>query len=207
VNFRWFCIGAVALAALGCSSAEGDGAIQSDRLYVKDCWNGPFDLKPTFFGANPYLDTQTIRIQRGDNIEEVSDGLIVLVKDVSSIRSQLGSAVDVGMPEGVSPPGVPLKIDLNPPKVNLSLYLHDTCHAQNGTLYSRDGSITFTSLFSGNPNEKDAEERLTEASFSATFADPRDATADGVIDPALTSTVTGWFRFYFERGQPAQPFP
>lgn len=204
MKFDRLCVLAFVLAAIGCSSAEGDGEVTSDRLYVEDCWNGPFDLDPTFFGANPYLDTVTIRIQRGDNIEEVSDGLIVLVKDVQSIRnSQLGKPVTVGMPEGVSAPGVPLQENLNPALVNLSLYLHDTCHAQNGTLYSLEGDITFTSLFSGDPNEDDAEDRLTEATFSATFA----ATPAAKDDPAKTSQVSGWFRFYFERGQPAQPFP
>jgi hypothetical protein len=208
VIFRKLAFLAIALTALACSSAEGDGEVTSDRLYVEDCWNGPFDLKPTFFGANPYLDTLTIRIQRGDNIEEVSDGLIVLVKDVSAIRgSELGAPVKVGLPEGVSPPGVPLKENLDPAKVHLSLYLHDTCHAQNGTLYSTGGTITFASLFSGDPNEDDAEDRLTEANFSATFADPRHASPDGSIEEGKTSQVNGWFRFYFERGQPAQPFP
>ncbi len=195
------------LTSLACSNAEGDGAVKSDRLFVEDCWNGPFDLAPTFFGANPYLNTLTIRIQRGDNIEEVSDGLIVLVKDVSGIRGALGSSVKVGMPEGVSPPGVPVTVNPDPPKVSLSLYLHDTCHGQNGTIYSLAGDITFQSLFSGDPNEGDAEDRLTEATFQATFADPRDAKPGQTIDSARTSEVSGWFRFYFERGQPAQPFP
>jgi hypothetical protein len=202
------CIVLATLFAFGCSRAEGDGEVKSDRLYVEDCWNGPFDLKPTFFGANPYEDTVTIRIQRGDNIEEVSDGLIVMVTDIPTIRgSQLGKPVDVGLPVGVSPPGVPLENNTNPAKVHLSLYLNDTCHAQNGTLYSIAGDITFNSLFSGDPNEDDAEDRLTDASFSATFADPRDQRPNGTYDAAVTSTVSGWFRFYFERGQPAQPFP
>lgn len=199
---------AVALSALACSTAEGEGEVKSDRLYVEDCWNGPFDLGPTFFGANPYRDTITNRIQRGDNLEEVSDGLIVLVHDVGKIRDEaLGTDLPVGMPAGVTPPGVPVKLNPNPPRVHLTLYLHDTCHEQNGALYSIDGKISFDSLFSGDPNEGDADDRLTEARFSATFADPRHILADGNIDPARTSQVTGWFRFFFQRGQPAQPFP
>lgn len=199
---------ALALVALGCSTAEGDGEVTSKRLYVEDCWNGPFSLDPTFFGTNPYQDTQLIRIQRGDNLEEVSDGLIVLVKDVSTIRDEaLGKELKVGMPAGVTPPGMPIQYDPEPALVNLSLYLHDTCHEQNGTLYSVSGGITFASLFSGDPNEDNADDRLTEASFSATFADPRHLLPSGDVDPERTSQVTGWFRFYFQRGQPAQPFP
>jgi len=199
-------LGAVLLA--GCSTGEGTGWVRSDKLYVRDCWNGKFDLQPTFFGDNPYRDTQLVRVQRGDNLEEVSDGVTALVNDVSGIRgSDLDTGIKVGLPPGVSPPGVPIKYNPNPPKVSLALYLHDTCHAQNGTLYSMDGTITFSSLFSGDPNESNADDRLTEAHFDADFADPRDLLADGSIDPAKKSSVQGYFRFFFQRGQPAQPFP
>lgn len=199
---------ACAALALGCASAEGEGWVTSKNLYVENCWNGKFSLEPTFFGANPYMDSQTIRIQRGDNIEEVSDGLIVLVKDTSKIRNEsLGQELDVGMPPGVAPPGQPIKLVPNPPKVHLSLYLHDSCHEQNGALYSVAGKITFDSLFSGDPNEESSDDRLTEARFDATFADPRHLTPEGDVDPERASLVSGWFRFYFQRGQPAQPFP
>lgn len=197
-----------AIALLGCTTGEGEGEVKSDRLFVDECWNGPFDLKPTFFGANPYRDTLMIRIQRGDNIEEVSDGLIVLVNDVPGIRANgIDKPQRVGLPPGVSPPGVPITFDPDPAGVHLSLYLHDTCHRQNGTLHALDGTITFESLFSGDLNEDDADERLTSASFEAVFADPRDMLSDGTIAPERMSTVSGWFRFFFERGQPAQPFP
>lgn len=203
---RWVLLLA-ALLLLGCTTGEGDGEVKSDKLYVEDCWNGPFDLKPTFFGANPYLNTLTIRVQRGDNIEEVSDGLIVVVNDVSGIRgARLNQPLKVGLPPGVTPPGVPVVYDPEPPLVSLSLYLHDTCHKQNGTLYSLDGTITFKSLFSGDLNEGNADDRLTDAKFEASFADPRHLQPDLTVDPERMSTVTGWFRFFFERGQPAQPF-
>jgi hypothetical protein len=196
-----------ALLLLGCTTGEGEGWVRSDRLYVADCWNGGFDLQPTFFGANPFREeTLIIRVQRGDNIEEVSDGLIAVVHDIQEIRAGSGEQA-LGLPVGVTPPGVPPTFDPDPPKVSLSLYLHSTCHVQNGTLYSIGGSITFSSLFSGDPNEEDAEDRLTEASFTAQFADPRDLEPDRSIDPERVSTVEGYFRFFFQRGQPAQPFP
>jgi hypothetical protein len=193
---------AVTAGLVGCTVGDGSGEVHSDILYMQDCWQGPFDLHPTFFGANPYReDTLIIRVQRGDNLEEVSDGLTVLVNSVAAIRGgMLNQATTVGMPPGVSPPGVPVT-GAPAPLVSLSLYLHDTCHRQNGAVFSTGGTITFHSLFSGNPNEKSAAARLTDAEFDATFADPRDA------DAARTSQVTGNFRFYFQRGQPAQPFP
>jgi hypothetical protein len=194
-----------ALGALSCTTGEGEGAVKSEQLYIEDCWNGPFDLDPSFFAAEPAAESLIIRVQRGDNMEEVSDGLMVLINDLEEVRAAGGSQ-EVGMPAGVSPPGVPITYNANPPKVSLALYLNDTCHSQNATVYSIGGSIEFSSLFSGDPNEDDAEDRLTDASFEATFADPRD-TAGGAGDGSSTSVVTGWFRFYFQRGQPAQPFP
>ena len=73
------------------------------------------------------------------------------------------------------------------------------------------GEITFSSLFSGDPNEDNAEDRLTEATFSAKFADPRKAIPgldnNVTFPPDVVSDVSGKFRFYFQRGQPAQRFP
>ncbi|MGC4064280.1 MAG: hypothetical protein QM784_06465 [Polyangiaceae bacterium] len=204
---------ALATAALllgaGCTVGEGDGEVTSDKLIVKDCWEGAFDLGPTFFGANAFDKNQlSIRVQRGDNNQEVSDGLEISIRELQTLRaSSLGSAVDVGLPPGVHPPGSDWPVDSDPPTVSLALYLHDTCHAQNGALYAVRGTITFKHLFSGDANESSGDERLTEAEFDASFGDPRDASVDGVFDDAVLSRVTGWFRFFFQRGQPAQPFP
>jgi hypothetical protein len=200
----------LALAPLACTVGEGSGDVESDHLYINGCWNGPFDLKPDFFGANPDQGTSLmIRVQRGDNIEDVSDGLDVLVNDLQDVRKQLNVPIPVGMPAGVSPPGVPITFDPNPPKVSLALYLHNTCHQQNGTIYSVSGTITFKSLFSGDLNEGSSENRQTDAEFTdVSFADPRelDATTDPTAQAALTSLVSGNFSFFFQRGQPSQPF-
>lgn len=208
-----------ALASLGCTVGEGEGSVRSDHLYVNGCWNGAFDLGPDFFGANPDQGTSLmIRVQRGDNVEDVSDGLDVLVNDLQTVRKQLSDAkaggamsvdIPVGMPPGVSPPGVPIVFNPDPPKVSLSLYLHHTCHQQNGTVYSVSGTIAFTSLFSGDLNEGSSEDRLTDATFTdVSFADPRElaSAADTTAQAALTSLVSGHFRFFFQRGQPSQPF-
>lgn len=202
-------VAVVGLAPLGCTVGEGEGSVSSDHLYVNGCWNGAFDLKPDFFGANPDPgDSLLIRVQRGDNIEDVSDGLIVLVNDLPEIRKRVGEKLDVGMPRGVTPSGKPVEYDDDPPKISLALYLHNTCHQQNGTIYSVSGNITFSSLFSGDPNEGSSEARLTEATFDAEFADPRELldVTDETERDALTSRVVGDFRFFFQRGQPSQPF-
>ncbi len=197
----------VALVALGCTVGEGEGWVESDHLFIEECWSGPFDLGPDFFGANSFRgDALLLRVQRGDNIEELSDGLTVVINDLPKQRTRIGQAIDVGMPPGVSPPGVPVVYDEDPPPVSLALYLHDSCHVQNGTVYSVAGSITFSSLFSGDPNEEDSDQRLTEATFDATFADPRLLVGEHADDEGVQSRVTGQFRFFFQRGQPAQPF-
>ena len=197
-----------ALGAAGCAVGEGDGSVKSEQLIVEDCYTGPFDLHPDFFAANPDPtgDTLLIRVQRGDNLEEQSDGLSVLVTDVQTLRGQLEQPIEVGLPPGVRPPGVPVVFNPNPPKVSLALYLHNTCHAQTGTLYAISGQITFHALFSGDRNEENAEDRLTHAEFSAMFADPRKLGSDGQVAAEAQSEVSGYFRFYFQRGQPAQPF-
>lgn len=202
------CAATFALAA-GCTVGEGQGEVQSDNLQVKDCWEGAFDLGPTFFAANAFSNDQLgIRVQRGDNNLEVSDGLEVSIRALQTLRNtSLGKAVDVGLPPGVSPPGSRWPALKNPPPVSLALYLHDTCHAQNGALYAVRGTIQFDKLFSGNSNETNGDARLTDAKFTAYFGDPRDADVFGNFDEAALSEVHGWFRFYFQRGQPAQPFP
>lgn len=203
---------ALALPLAACTTGEGTGEITSERLFVKDCHNGPFDLQPDFFASNPFDDTQTIRVQRGDRMEEVSDGISILVNGVDAIRGDdgqggmLGQDLAIGLPVGVSPPGVPIVYNPEPPPVSIALFLNDSCHAQNVTIYAISGTMSFTSLFSGDLNEEDADARLTEATFTAEFADPRDLTPNDPPNPALVSTVNGNFRFFFQRGQPAQPF-
>ena len=201
-----------ALALVGCSGGEGSGEVTSERLYIEDCWDGPFDLGPDFFAANPFRDEALIiRIQRGDDLPELSDGLYVVVNGLQEKRAQLkaeGSLdLNVGLPADIEVVGGAYEASsFTSTDISLALYLHSTCHTVNGAVYALSGNITFTSLFSGDPNEPDADDRLTEATFSAQFADPRQLTGDAAQNAAVTSTVNGQFRFFFQRGQPAQPF-
>jgi hypothetical protein len=193
----------------GCTVGEGEGWVRSSRLYIRECWNGGFELGPDFFASAPFSEeTQVIRVQRGDNLQEVSDGLMILVNDTEAVRAQLGQPLAVGKPKGIQCPGWPLEYQAEPPLVNMSLYLHDSCHTQEGaTVHSIDGTITFNDLFSGDINEQDGSERLTDASFTVSFANPCDLPPGEEPNPDLISTVTGYFKFFFQRGQPAQPFP
>lgn len=200
------------LVLVGCTTGEGEGSVTSDRLYVEDCWEGAFDLRPTFFGANAFdaghRTELFLRVQRGDNTEEVSDGVLIVVKNTEAIREAApSSSFRLGLPAGVAPPGMPLVADPDAPQISLALYLMDSCQAQNAVLYSVDGTIRFDSIFSGDVNESSAEDRLTAAEFEAKVTDPRYQRADGTYPDGVVSELSGRFQFYFQRGQPAQPFP
>jgi hypothetical protein len=68
-------------------------------------------------------------------------------------------------------------------------------------------TIVFTSLFDGNPNEENAQKRLTNATFHFYLADPREVCPGGLgPPPRCRGELTGYFKFYFQRGRPAQPF-
>ncbi|MRG92631.1 hypothetical protein [Polyangium spumosum] len=202
-----------ALGVMGCSLGQGEGEVKSDALVAKECWFDAYDLKPDFFAAVPYRETLQMRVQRGTDLQEVSDGLAVLVEDVGQIREELlGKPLDVTLSPGVLPPGsdFPDPPPEGQPAIHIALYLQRSCHNQNVILYAVDGSVTFHSLFSGDPNEADATEKYTDAEFDVWMGDPRDAPVDAPaneIPKDLQSRVTGFFRFYFERGQPGQPFP
>lgn len=254
------------LAPAGCSLGQGEGVVHSDALYARDCVlptegavctfddpdaGGPdagldygcdnYDLLPDFFAAVPSENVIQMRIQRGTDITELSDGLSVLVNDVDQIRAAIQAKRDVvlaqgatdeealeqlvevpvAMPLGVRTPGSP--VSTAPPcdeatqlcsvtPVAMALYLQKSCHNQNIVLYAVSGWVRFNSLWSADPSEGSAAERLIYASsFDIVVGDPRDA-PEGVpvgpesIPPELTSRLTGHFRFYFERGKPAQPF-
>jgi len=208
---RVLALGALALLGSACTLGEGEGEVSSDKLHVSGCWNGQFELRPDFFAAVPFRRTLAIRVQHGGDLEEVSDGVIILVDDIDRVRTHIaqspGVPLRVGLPPAVVPPGVPVVSDPDPPLVHLTLYLHRACHAQNAALYSISGGIVFRSIFNGNLYESNDDEKLTEAQFDdVVVGDPRDRDP-GTGTVANVSRLKGRLKFYFRRGQPAQPFP
>jgi hypothetical protein len=261
------------LLITGCSLGDGTGQVKSDRLFAHECWGqidgggNPaeeiYDMQPDFFAANAYRSTLQIRVQRGNDLVEVSDGLSVLIDDVPKIRAALAVArslkssdagvedagvedagapdgggqpacasadpasgslgphadgtatFQVALPAGVTPPGSPAipPPDLleDPPIVHMALFLHRSCHNQNTVLYAVSGTITFSSLFSGDPNESSAAEKLIDVTkVDIQVGDLRDVPLGAYpreIPCDLQSRIQGKFKFYFDRGQPAQPFP
>jgi hypothetical protein len=80
--------------------------------------------------------------------------------------------------------------------------------AEPPTGTTRTSWINFQSLFDGNPAESNAQQRLSQATFEFFLADPREICPGGLgPPPRCRGDLKGNFKFYFERGQPAQPFP
>ncbi len=128
------CLSAALLSALllaACNSAAGEGSALG-TLDVKDCWNGPYDLAPTFFGAQFDRNSLLVRIQRGSDFYNFSDGLSLLVGDVTDVTPP--HAVDVGISPSVSPPNLPEQYDPNPAPVSATLYMEGTCRTRTVTL-------------------------------------------------------------------------
>jgi hypothetical protein len=69
-------------------------------------------------------------------------------------------------------------------------------------------TIVFDKIFDGDPNESNAASRLTDVpQFDLYFADPREVAPGGLgPPPPCRAHLVGNFKFYFERGQPSQPF-
>lgn len=204
---------ALSPALFGCSLGQGTGFVKSDRMIAEDCWDGPYDLQPDFFAAIPFRNTLQIRVQRGSDLAEVSDGVDVLIDDIAQIRANPGKKFRVSLPPGLHAPGTPIvpPQTREPEIVHMSLYLQRSCHNENAILYSIGGHIAFESLFDGDPNEKDAVNKHTIASFEdVVVGDPRDAPPyhqASEIPLDRQTKLQGTFEFYFERGQPGQPFP
>ncbi len=146
-------IGASALVvtlAAACSTSEGDGRT-TGSLNVANCWTGPYELRPDFFAAVFHSGSLQIRIQNGSDSKTFSDGVNILVSDVTKIRpnpdigfpGKYGEPLKVGLPPGVTPPGVPIKPTKDPALVGMSLFMQRSCRTQNVVLYAVD-QVTIT---------------------------------------------------------------
>jgi hypothetical protein len=107
------------------------------------------------------------------------------------------------------PPGSP--VNLPPPPVQMVLNLRGLCGTQalNPTgdltqiaLEATGGTITFTSILHGDIQSRDTNSKRIEGTFSVHLADPRGWGTD-----QATGDITGNFKFFYQRGGPAQPFP
>src|SRR5258708_4349041 len=79
------CLVVVIASGPACSQGEGDGRI-SGTLNVPNCWTGAFELNPDFLAAVPYREGMLLRIQSGSDFQTFSDGVTILLNDISKVR-------------------------------------------------------------------------------------------------------------------------
>lgn len=151
--FALVACGVLVAHVASCSLGTGGGEVKG-TLDIADCWSGAFNLQPDFYAAIPYRSEVIFRVQNGGDYEAFSDGITVLVDDVSSIRANsLGKALDVSLPPGVVPPGTPIIADPNPAPVHLSLYMQHACRLETPALYAlRDVALNADGSCGGTAN-------------------------------------------------------
>lgn len=134
---------AIAATLPSCSQGEGSGKV-AGTLNVPNCWTGPFELDADFLAGVPFREGLQLRIQSGSDFESFSDGLSILLYDITKVRPDPGSGfsgrygqpLKVDLPPSVSPPGVPEKSNPDPALASLALYLQKSCRTQNPTLHA-----------------------------------------------------------------------
>jgi hypothetical protein len=191
-----------------CSLGAGSGSA-SGELDVPDCWVGQFNLQPDFFAGDPYMTTSyLIRIQRGSDYEEFSDGITFLVDDVNPIRDptngELGQKLEVSLSPAVTPPGVPVVATPNPAVVHATLYMNETCRIQDIALYALDAvTLDANGGCSGATSDGGATTSpacgggsgLLDGGTSSTDAGGADATMDGGVASSSNAIGQSWILF------------
>ena len=197
---------AAAVASISCEVGQGVGSVRGN-LHV-DCEGkdlSAYEMGPDFYGAIAANNRLLIRIQRGGDIQEYSDNLVIVVDDTDRIQD-----------------GVPIQLKLHPPlgsppsavaeAVRISLSLRGTCGsgrlgANDPTqvvLHAIGGTITFKSILRGDPSSTDTNAKRIEGNFNIQLEDPRHAEGTAA---RTAGTLNGDFKFFYQRGGPAQPFP
>jgi hypothetical protein len=196
----------VAAASLSCEVGQGAGSVRGN-LHVEGCDKdlSNYDMAPDFFAGNAAETQLMIRIQRGGDLQEYNDSLNIIVDDTN--RVQDGQAIEVKL---MRPPGSAPSVEA--PPIRISLSLRGTCGTgrvgprdpPQVVLHAISGTITFKHILRGDPSSEDTNSKRIEGSFNVTLEDPRHA--EGT--PARNAgTLTGDFKFFYQRGGPAQPFP
>lgn len=218
LGFVALCVG----LAPGCSQGEGEGAIQG-TLNIPGCWNGGFDLDPTFFAAAAFnKESLTLRLQRGSDFQNFSDGVSIQVRDIKKIRpdganfaGRYREALRVDIPPEVTPPGTPVVPDPDPALVAFSLYLQRTCKTQTVTLNAvdevtipTDGTCTVNTMRGADPMQgcapdKDAPPGVGSGKSVIAFT----SLANGVTEEEVAAERlnAGCFDIYLADPRDAQP--
>lgn len=199
---------ALASASLACEVGQGTGRVYGN-LQVEGCGDkdlSAYDMAPDFFGAISVKDQLLIRIQKGGDLQEYNDNLVISVDDRTKVVDGQPIQIELQRPNG-SQPSVP------PPLVRMTLSLRGTCGSGKVgpsddpavVLHAVRGTITFKSILRGDPSSSDTNSKRIEGFFNdVELEDPRHAEGE----PARSAgKLSGEFKFFYQRGGPAQPFP
>lgn len=206
---RWLVPLAVltAAASLSCEVGQGVGNVRGN-LKIEGCEGkdlAAYDMGPDFFGAIAAKTQLMIRIQRGGDLQEYNDSLAIIVDDTNRVQDGVPITLKLHRPPGADP-------STTPEPVRMTLSLRGTCGSgilnpsdpSAVVLHAIGGTITFKSILRGDPSSPDTNAKRIEGSFDVQLEDPRHAEGEA---PKSSGTLTGDFKFFYQRGGPAQPFP
>jgi len=188
----------VLLVSFGCSAGVGEGDVVGN-VWAPACGlaGDAYEMRSNFFSADPTHDFLDIRVQRGSDFEDVSDGMAVSVRAASEVAAILGTPIALE-----DPLELPRAQPDERPLVAMSVYLNRTCpigaHRFPVAYQAVTGEITFTAIYA-------PELPGSALEVTAAFSDVR------FVDPSTPETryaiLSGNFSFIFNRGRPAQRFP
>jgi hypothetical protein len=192
---RWVWVGLSLVATIAaCKVGDGDGWLEA-TLWAPQCdMDGDaYELRPTFFASEPQPgDVLVVRVQRGSDSPEASDGLILQVLGASVVHEAL-LGVPIDLAEGT-----------DGARVIMTLYLNETCPVElirptRPVVYTAaEGTIVFDAIYA-----PEADDSGTE--IAARF---EDVLMVDTHDPdALRAVASGELSLLHVRGRPAQPFP
>ncbi len=196
---------------LSCNAGEGNGFVKGsvslDSCNIED---DDFDLNVNYYTATYFENTLFIRLQRDGDMENYSDGVFIEIRDVDLIsENYLGAPLSIDL----SPPldtfmengpttavgaetGYPLTPHNSPARA--TFYLNKTCPGNRLGFTDGTGTITFDKIY------RPGDDKHINGSFSLTFVDPRSWEVAGEVGD--TATLTGEFRFTYDRNASEQPF-
>jgi hypothetical protein len=196
---------------VGCSVGQGRGEIKGS-LYISECKKdlSKLDLGIDFFGAEVQGKGLYIRLQRGGDYIQFSDGVMIQVYNYKEIAKRLNEVIKVvsDIPEEIG------KKNLPPWLIRISLFLNNTCPTSFPSLsggksieesekegYIKNNWIRFESIYCPDCKNELRYNNKIKGDFRVNIFDPR------VAEIKVYGWIEGYFDFVYRRGRPAQRFP
>jgi hypothetical protein len=191
--------------AAACSTGAGDGGVWGS-LELPECGveTSTFDMDVSFFGADYFENTLTIRLQRTGQDPTFTDGVVLLVRDVEAAEETGGAeqrvvtepTIEEFLASGPDA-GLPATTASSPARV--TLYLNETCPGNHLAFTDGAGTLVLEKVY------VPGEQKRIRGSFRLEFVDPRQWDPD--LGTAPYADLEGEFDFNYTRGKPAQTYP